>query len=171
QHEPISEQSIMNWYRKGLLADQKMLEVILRITHVPVSPTQRRRKLTALMTLIYALDVPGIGVTQWDILYQLDDVTAIETVLSGFIQVYKINPKELALDAAWALARVQEGLLKARLDAALLQLLPKIPVKLHLPQDLNLNVSTRALVRALNHPSVIIANGAAFLLMVGVRRE
>ena len=123
------------------------------------------------MTLIYALDVPKTGVTQWDVLYRLDDVTAVEAVLSGFIQVYKINPKELALDAAWALAKVQEGLRNDRLDTALLQLLPQIPVKLHLPQDLNLNVSTPALVRGLNHPSAIIAGGAAYLLIIGVRRE
>jgi len=171
QHEPISAQSIWNSYKRSLLADQKMLEVIIRITNVPVSPSQRRRKLTALTTLIHALPVSEEDPKHWDVLYRLDEVTAIETVLSGFIQLYKINLKELALDAAWALARVQEALQNERPDTALQQLLPKIPVKLDWPQDPNLNVSPLALVRALNHPSAIIANGAILLLIVGVKRE
>ena len=91
QHQVISEKDIRNWLNKGRRADEKMLETILRITHFPNSQPKKRRKLMALRTLIYALNVPESGVTQWDVLHRLDDVTAIAAVLRGFIQLYKIR--------------------------------------------------------------------------------
>src|SRR5205823_4822315 len=74
QHQVISEKDIRNWLNKGRKADQKMLETILGITHLPDSQPKKRRKLIALTTLIYALNVPEAGVTQWDVLSRLDDV-------------------------------------------------------------------------------------------------
>ena len=43
-------------------------------------------------------------------------------------------------------------------------------MELHLPQEINMNVSTQELFRALTHPSAIIAYGAGWLLVVGRRR-
>ena len=170
QHQVISEKAIKNWLNKGLRADQKMLETILRITHLPDSQPKKRRKLMALTTLIYALNVPESGVTQWDVLHRLDDITAIEAVLRGFIELYKINTKELALDTVWVLERIQDGLQNENVSVSLLQLLPRIPMELHVPVEINMNVSTQELFRALKHPSAIIAYGAGWLLVVGGRR-
>ncbi len=170
QHQVISEKDIKNWRNKSLRADQKMLETILRITHFPDFQTKKRRKLIALTTLIYALNVPKSGAAEWDILHQLDDVTAIEAVLRGFIQLYEINTSELALDTVWTLERIQEGLQNENVSVSLLQLLPKIPMKLDLAQEISMNISTQDLLRALKHPSTIIAYGAGWLLVVGGKR-
>jgi hypothetical protein len=171
QHQVISQKDIRNWLNKGRKADQKMLETILRITQLPDSQHKKRRKLITLTTLIYALNVPKADVNDWDILRQLDDVTAIEAVLRGFIQLYRIDAKELGLDAAWALEKVQEGLQNENSTVSLLQLLPRVPIQLHVPEEIHMNVSTRELFRALKHPSAIIAYGAGWLLAVGGRRK
>ena len=125
----------------------------------------------ALTTLIYALNVPEAGVTQWDVLSRLDDVTAIEAVLRGFIQLYMIDARELGLDTAWALDRIQEGLQNENSRVSLLQLLPRIPIELRVPEEIHMNVSTQELFRALKHPSAIIAYGAGWLLVAGGRRK
>lgn len=146
-----------------------MLETILRITHLPDSQPKKRRKLVTLTTLIYALNVPEASVTHWDVLGRLDDVTAIEAVLRGFIQLYRINTSELGLDTMWALDRIQEGLQNENSSVSLLQLLPRIPIDLHVPKEIYMSVSTQELVGALKHPSAIIAYGAGWLLVAGGR--
>ena len=170
QHQVISEKAIRNWLNKGLRADEKMLETILRITHFPAPQTKKRRKLIALTMLIHALNVPKSGVTEWDVLHRLDNVTSIEAVLRGFIQLYRINTRELALDTAWTLERIQEGLQNENASVSLLRLLPRIPMELHVPEEIHMNVSTQELFRALKHPSAIIAYGAGWLLVVGGRK-
>jgi nucleoside phosphorylase len=171
QHQAISQKDIRNWLNKGRKADQKMLETILRITQLPDSQPKKRRKLITLTTLIYALNVPKAGVNDWDILSRLDDVTAIEAVLRGFIRLYRIDAKELGLDAAWALEKVQEGLQSENSTVSLLRLLPRVPIQLHVAEEIDMNVSTQELFRALKHPSAIIAYGAGWLLVVGGRRK
>ena len=170
-HQVISEKDIRNWLDKGRKADQKMLETILRITHLPDSQPKKRRKLRALTTLIYALNVPKADVNHWDVPRQPDDVTAIEAVLRGFIQLYMIDARELGLDTAWALEKVQQGLQNENSSVSLLQLLPRIPIELHVPEEIHMNVSTQELFRALKHPSAIIAYGAGWLLVAGGRRK
>ena len=171
QHQVISQRDIINWLNKGRKADQKMLETILSITQPDDSQPKKRRKLIALATLIHALNVPKAGVTDWDILHQLDDVPAIKAVLQGFIQLYMIDVKELGLDAAWALEKVKEGLQKENFTVSLLHLLPKIPIELHESEETHMTVSTQELFHALKHPSAIIAYGAGWLLVAGKRRK
>jgi len=171
QHQAsFSQESIRDWLKKSRNADQKMLEVILRVTHFSAPQPRKRRKLLALTTLIHALDVPESGITQWDTLNQLDDVTAIEAVLQGFIHLYGISRRELALDTMWTLEKIQEGLRNENTHLSLLQLLPKIPIEHDVTQETSMNVPIQELIRALKHPSTIIANGAALLLVVGGRR-
>ena len=53
----------------------------------------------------------------------------------------------------------------------MLGLLPNTPVKLDTPNRSNIGVQTEDLVRALNHPSAIIAKGALYLLLLSKRKE
>lgn len=167
QHSPgVTAIKFLIWRKNSHLADVKMLETILRVTNFAFIPPKKPRKLLALTTLVYALDVPKSGVSAWDILRRLDDTQAIEAVLLGFIQAFSISPKELALDTMWVLNEI----LKAEQDEAwsisLLYLLPKIPVKLDTFEDTNIDVPIEDLVRALKHPSAIIAKGALYLLLI-----
>ena len=159
------------FFKIGHEADQKMLETILRVTKLSASLQPKQRKLTALVHLIHALRVPESGITQWDILSQLNDMESIEAVLLGFIQVYKIDQAELALDAAWALQRIQEIPPPDGVNISLLNLLPDIPVKLDLPQKVDINIPVQDLLRALTHPSAIIGYGAGWLLVVAANKE
>lgn len=169
-HQIFSEQSLRNWFRQSLSADQKMLEVILRVTNYPASQHPKRRKLIALATLIYALNVPKSGITEWNTLHQLGDIQSIETVIIGFMQLYKIDKKELALDTIWAQEKIQEELQSKKSYISLLELLPKIPMKFDIARDKSLHFPTEQLLYALKHSSGIIANGAGWLLIAGGER-
>jgi hypothetical protein len=86
--------------------------------------------------------------------------------------VLDLNKEELAQDATWALA----GLQKLNQDGmpwqSLLSLLPNFPVSPELPRCDSLDVQSEDLLRALHHPSIVIANGAAQLLAaVGEGKE
>jgi hypothetical protein len=166
-----SSEAILNWLRMGRLADRKMLETILRVTKFAFIPLKKPRKLLALTILIYALNVPKSGVTHWDILRRLDDIQAIEAVLLGFIQAFSISLKELALDTIWALNEIQKAEQDEVVSRSLLQLLPEIPVKLGTPKGADIEVPTADLVRALKHPSAIIAQGALYLLLLSKPKE
>lgn len=167
----LSAREFLMWRENGRLADLKMLETILQVTKFAFTLPKKPRKLLALTTLVYALNVPNSGVTQWDILRKPDNIRAIEAVLLGFIQAFSISLKELALDTMWVLNEI----LKAEQDGiwskSLLSLLPEIPVKLNTPQGTNIDVPTEDLVRALKHPSAIIARGSLYLLLISKQKE
>jgi hypothetical protein len=172
QHSPgLSAIDFLIWRKNGHLADLKMLETILRVTKFAFIPPKKPRKLLALTTLVHALNVPESGVTDWDILHRLNDFQAIEAVLLGFIQAYSISLKELALDTMWVLNEILKAEQDKTWSKSLLNLLPEIPVKLDTPEDTIIDVPTEDLVRALKHPSGIIARGALYLLVISKQKE
>ncbi len=172
QHnQGLSSKAFLKWLRNSQLADRRMLETILHITKYAFIPPEKPRKLLALTTLVYALNIPKSGATDWDILRRLDDISAITAVLLGFVQAFSISLKELALDTIWALNELQKAEQDETIHISLLGLLPKIPVKLATPMGINIDVPTEDLVRALKHPSAIIAKGALYLLLLSKRKE
>jgi hypothetical protein len=167
----LSERNWINWFRETLLADLRMLETILSVTKFTFILPKKLRKLLNLTTLIYALNVPKSGVSDWNILRRLDDIQSIEAVLLGFIQAYSIPMKELALDTMWALNEIQQAVQDDAWNISLLDLLLHIPVKLDTPKGVNIDVPTEDLVRALKHPSGIIARGALYILFLSQQKE
>jgi thymidylate kinase len=159
-----SESTILNWFRNTLLADLKMLETILSITNYPFTIPKRPRKLLFLTTLIYAINMPQSGITDWHVLRRLDDIQAIKAVVLGFIQAYSIPMKELALDTIWVLNEIQKAVRNNLWNMSLLHLLPHIPVRLSDPERARIDVPSEDLIRALKHPSGIIARGALYIL-------
>ena len=85
-------------------ADRKVLETILRQTSSPYTSAKKRSKLRALAVLLYALHAPEAAVQDWVVLGRLDDVQAIEAVLSGYTTALRLDKEELAQDTIWALA-------------------------------------------------------------------
>lgn len=75
------------------------------------------------------------------------------------------------MDTIWALNELQKAEQDETIHISLLGLLPKIPVKLATPMGINIDVPTEDLVRALKHPSAIIAKGALYLLLLSKRKE
>ena len=149
---------------KGADADRKILETILRLTSSPFTSAKKRSKLKALAVLLYALHVLEAPIQDWYVLRKLDDIQAIEAVLSGYIAALRLDKEELALDAAWALAELQKLNQDAMVRRSLVSLLPKFPVSPEI-HTINLpNVQVKDLIRALHHPSYIIVYGAAQLL-------
>lgn len=157
---------IRHLFTASHLADQKMLETILRLTSSPLASEKKQRKLKALAVLLYALSVPDAPLQHWSVLSRLDDVKAIEAVLLGYIASLQLNKEELAQDAAWALGELQQAAQQGLVVGSLLSLLPKFPVKRELhPFDIAV-VPEGDLIRALKHPSMIIARGAVQLLAI-----
>jgi hypothetical protein len=145
-------------------AEQKVLEIILRQTAFPNVSIKKRRKLQFLATLLYTLQVPETPFRDWLALRRLDDVAAIEAVLSGYIEALHLNKEELALDTVWVAAELKKMKLGEDIQRSLLSLLPKFPISSALQKMTSLPVAKKDLLRALHHPSVIIAMGAANLL-------
>jgi hypothetical protein len=85
---------------KGAEADRKVLETLLRLTSSPFTPAKKRSKLRALAVLLYALHVLEAPIQDWYVLRKLDDLPAIEAVLSGYIAALGLDKEELAQDAA-----------------------------------------------------------------------
>jgi hypothetical protein len=166
EHEQGQLKHIRALFTAGYQADQKMLETILRLTSSPFTSKKKQRKLTALTVLLYALYVRDAPMQHWSILSRLDDVKAIEAVLLGYIASLQLNKEELAQDAAWALGELQRAVQHGLVVRSLLSLLPKFPVKRELHAFDTTVVPERDLIRALKHPSVIIARGAVQLLAI-----
>ena len=145
-------------------AEQKVLEIILRQTAFSSASAKKRRKLQFLATLLYTLQIPEAPLRDWVILRRLDDVPAIEAVLSGYIEALHLDREELALDTVWVLAELQKMDQGESAHRSLLSLLPTFPVQKAIQKLASLNVPKEDLLRALHHPSVIIAAGAAQLL-------
>ncbi len=153
-------------------AGQNLLETILRLLSSPFTLTKKRSRLKALTVLLYALQIPDAPVQDWWALRHLDDIGAIEAVLSGYIEALHLDKEELAQDAAWALTELQKRDRDGTVDRSLLSLLPKFPVNPEIRKLDSLNVQVEGLIRALHHPSLIIMVGAAQLLeAVGEGRE
>ncbi len=146
-------------------ANRKVLETILRLVSSSSFPSAKKRsKLRALTVLLYALQLPEAPIRDWWMLGRPDDIPAIEAVLSGYIEALDLNKEELTRDATWALAGLQKMDQDGTRWKSLLSLLPKFPVNPEIPKCASLDVRSEDLVRALHHPSIIIANGAAQLL-------
>lgn len=79
--------------------------------------------------------------------------------------------KELALDTIWALNEIRKSLNDNRLSNSLLNILPHIPIKRNDPLAAPINVPVEDLIRALRHPSGIIARGALYILFLCKRKE
>jgi len=157
---------------ESCLAGQNILETLLRLTSSPLTSTKKRSKLKALAMLLYALQVHDAPLQDWLVLRNLDDIQAIEAVLSGYIEALHLDKEELAQDAAWALTELQKRDRDGTVDRSLLSLLPKFPVNPEIRKLDSLNVQVEGLIRALHHPSLIIMVGAAQLLeAVGEGRE
>ena len=164
EREKGEVERILNRFARGDQRDQKILETILRLTSSPFTSGKKRRKLKALALLIYALRVPKSDVRHWDVLNRLDDVKAIEAVLSGYIAALQLNKEELAEDAAWALAELHRMSQSGVVHTSLLSLLPKFPVSPEIHVVDYIDIRVQDLIRALQHPSAIIGRGAAQLL-------
>src|SRR6266487_3604628 len=149
---------------ENCLAGQNILETILRLTSSPLTSTKKRSKLKALAMLLYALQVHDAPLQDWLVLRNLDDIQAIEAVLSGYIEALHLDKEELAQDAAWALTELQKRDRDGTVDRSLLSLLPKFPVNPEIRKLASLNIQVEGLIRALHHPSLIIIVGAAQLL-------
>jgi len=145
-------------------AGQNLLETILRLTSSPFTLTKKRSRLKALAVLLYTLQIPDAPVQDWWALRHLDDIGAIEAVLSGYIEALHLDKEELAQDAAWVLTELQKRDQDGTVDQSLLSLLPKFPVNPEIRKLDSLNVQVEDLIRALHHPSLIILVGAAQLL-------
>lgn len=144
--------------------DRIVLETILRLTSSPFSSGPKRSKLRALAVLLYTLQLPETPIQDWLVLRRQDDIQAIEAVFSGYMEALHLNKEELAQDAAWALAELQKMNQDGIVGKSLLSLLPKFPVNPEISKRDSLNVQIEDLIRALHHPSVLIAYGAAQLL-------
>ncbi len=145
-------------------ADQNILETILRLTSPPSTRAIKRSKLKALTILLNTLYTSETAVIHWDILSSLDDVKAIEAVLSGYIMVLQLNKDELAQDASWALTELRRIHQHGVIPYSLSSLLPNFPINKELHEPASLDMPVQDLFRALEHPSAIIAYGAAQLL-------
>lgn len=157
---------------ESCLAGQNILETLLRLTSSPLTSTKKRSKLKALAMLLCALQVHDAPLQDWLVLRNLDDIQAIEAVLSGYIEALHLDKEELAQDAAWALTELQKRDRDETVDRSLLSLLPKFPVNPEIRKLDSLNVQVEGLIRALHHPSLLIMVGAAQLLeAVGEGRE
>ncbi len=153
-------------------ADRRVLKTILRLapSSFPLEP--KRSKLKALAVLLYALQLPETPVQDWLVLRRSDDIQAIEAVFSGYMEALQLNKEELARDAVWASAQLQQMNQDRTIVRSLLSLLPNFPVNPEIPKLVSLNVPTEDLVRALHHSSVVIVYGAAQLLAaVGKGKE
>ena len=71
----------------------------------------------------------------------------------------------------WVLNEIRKAEQDEIWSKSLLSLLPEIPVKLDTPEDTKIDVPTEDLVRALKHPSAIIARGALYLLIISKQKE
>ncbi len=149
---------------KGAEADRKVLETLLRLTSSPFTPAKKRSKLRALAVLLYALHVLEAPIQDWYVLRKLDDIPAIEAVLSGYIAMLRLDNEELAQDAAWALAELQKLNQDAMVRRSLVSLLPKFPISPEIHTITLSYVQVEHLIRALRHPSYVIVHGAAQLL-------
>ena len=145
-------------------AHRKILEAILRQTTPSYTAAKKRSKMRALAILLYALRIPEAAVQDLLILRQLDNVQGIEAVLSGYIAALRLDKKELAQDATWALAELQKMNQDGIVGGSLSSLLPKFPISPEIHQIDSLGIAVAEIVRALLHPSLIIAYGAAQLL-------
>ncbi len=145
-------------------SDRKVLEIILRLTSSRLPATKKRSKLRALTVLFHALQYLEIPVQDWLVLRRLDDVQAIEAVFSGYIEALGLNKGELGQDAAWAQAELQKLHQEGMRWKSLWSLLPNFPVNPEIPKRASLVVQREVLLRAVHHPSVVVADGAAQLL-------
>jgi hypothetical protein len=102
--------------------------------------------------------------SDWIVLRRLDDIGAIEAVLSGYIAALQLDKEELARDAAWALAELQKTNQGGTAVKPLLSLLPRFPVSKDINKIDALAVPLEVLIRALRHPSSVIVDGAVRLL-------
>ncbi len=172
QHEQgLSARAFIEHLRYSQKADRRILEAILHITKYTYMPPVKPGKILALTTLVHALNILKSGATHWDTLRRLNDISAIEAVLLGFAQAFSISLEELALDTMWVLNELQKAEQSGMFQISLLGLLLNIPVTLAAPLSRNIDVPTEDLVRALKHPSAIIAKGALYLLLLSKQKE
>jgi hypothetical protein len=157
--------NITKQYRQ---ADQALLEAVLRVTDAAPSTADNQRRLIALSLLIHALRLPQCGVEDWLVLAERHDLVAVDVVLAGTIAALDLDQTEVAIDAAWAFARITNALQAQDANTALLSMLPELPVEPNwerVAESTSLPASD--LVRALRHPSRAIAISAAQLLAAG----
>jgi hypothetical protein len=172
EREQGQMKQIRHFFTAGQQADQKMLETILRLTSSPAVVAKKPGKPTALAILLSTLSVSDAPLQHWSILGRLDDLKAIEAVLLGYIASLQLKKEEVAQDAAWALGEFQQAASQGQVIGPLLSLLPKFPLKRELQAFESTVVPEQDLLRALNHPSMIIARGAIHLLaLIGKGKE
>lgn len=148
-------------------ADRAFLESLLCLApagqksqHVESQP----QELSALGALVYGMRVQSLGLGDWLILSKRYDLHAVDAVLKGVIAAHHLDSDELAAEALWILDQMRTR----GVEYTLLSSLPEVDIHPDWAQARNANVSTPDLVRALRHPSELIAKNAAQLLAHGV---
>jgi len=151
-------------YQAQTQADIMVLETLLRLTTSSPSPKPKRSKLRALALFLYALQLPETPLQDWFVLRHVYDIRAVEAVFLGYIEAFDVSKEELARDTSWALAELQRIHQPGPMSPSLLSLLPEFPVNPDISKRASLNVPVEDLLRALQHPSIVVAYGAAQLL-------
>jgi len=166
--EQLNTLSWNNAVKKCRQGEKAFLEAVLRATGISPAIEGNQRRPIALSILLYALELPQWPIREWSVFDERYDLAAIDVVLTGTIIALGLSYTEVAIDTAWVLARVTNISQATNAGIPLLSVLSEITVEPEWRRVIEkANLPTADLVRALLHPSQVIAFGAAQLLEAG----
>ncbi|HEX9987885.1 MAG TPA: HEAT repeat domain-containing protein [Chloroflexia bacterium] len=152
-------------------AEQAILEAILEVatpkgTNVDdlLAHTSKPEEYNNLGSLIDGMGFVEAESDAWFVLTERDEAAAMHTVLQGVIAALDIDPDKLAVEARWALeeSRTADGF------RIILASLPPFRGTADWLKAKQLALPAAELVRALNHPSAVIATNAAHILNASI---
>jgi len=147
-------------------ADRAFLESVRRVTgDVPPAPsTAETRQLSTLAALHDGMGWGPLPITAWYVLAQRYDEPAVDVVVRGAIVALDVDMRELAADAQWMGAHLDD-MRPDELLSGLMMRLPDVPApRADWARARAIGLPVHDLVRALTHPSLGMAICAARLL-------
>lgn len=147
-------------------ADRAFLESVRRVTgDVPPAPSMAEtRQLSTLAALHDGMEWGPLPITAWYVLAQRYDEPAVDAVVRGAIVALDVDMRELAADAQWMGAHLDD-MRPDELLSGLMMRLPDVPApRADWLRVRAIGLPVHDLVRALTHPSLGIAICAARLL-------
>jgi hypothetical protein len=144
-------------------ADRALLEAVLKACRVAASPSAEPRKLAAIGALIWGPGLPELEAPSWYVLRRRIDSDAVDAVLRGTIHALSLDERELAEDAAWCLARIDENP-----QHSLLRLVPTVDIEPVWERATELDLPVQDVTRGIEHQSMVVAYLAANLIEAGV---
>lgn len=143
-------------------ADRALLEAVLRVCGGASSSNSEPRRMVALGALIHGLQLPEHSVQAWSVLAERESLETLDAVLAAAIYLLDIDRIELARDVTSALARMMDDP-----SLWLIRIPPYVPTHIDWNRAADAPISADVLVKALLHPSMIVAFVAAQLLSAG----